>query len=92
MPSSQTGVKYQNIWCGGAGVLPAECRARLELLPGNGDTVVPDGKVFCQRKMTACSHGETRQKLLCRWKDGKSGFSVGTARVVSNGHSLLIYV
>lgn len=34
MPGSRTGVKYQIIWCREAGVLPAECRARLELLPG----------------------------------------------------------
>lgn len=90
MPSSQIGVRYPIIWCREAGVLPAECRARLELLPGNGGKVVPDGQILCQRKVTACSDGETGQKLLCRWKDGMSGVSVGIAWVVSNGHSLLI--
>lgn len=51
MPTSQTGVKYQIAWCREVGVLPAECRARLELLPGNGDKVAPDGQVLHQRKL-----------------------------------------
>lgn len=92
MPSSQIGVKYQIIWCREAGVLPTECRARLELLSGNGGKVVPDGQVLRRRKLTACSHGDTQQKPLCRGKDGMSGFSMGIAWVVSNGHSLLIEV
>lgn len=38
--SSQIGVKYLIIWCIGAGILPAESRERIELLPGN------EGKAF----------------------------------------------
>jgi len=88
--SSQTGVKYRIIWCREAWVLSAEFRAKLERLPGNGGKVVTDGQALCQRKLTACGHGETWQKLLCRWEDGMSGFSVGIARVASYGHGLLI--
>lgn len=36
MPSPWVGEKYQIVWLRVAGVLTADCRARLEQLVGNG--------------------------------------------------------
>lgn len=89
MSASQIGVKYWIIWCREAGDLPAECRTKLELLPGNKDKVAPHRLVFRWRKLTTCSGGETWQKLVCRGKDCVSGFRVRIAWMVSDRHSLL---
>lgn len=65
MPSPWVGVKYQIVWglnCstqGKAGAVSRECGG-----------AVPDGWVLCQRKLSACRHGETGQELLCRAKEG----------------------